>query len=75
MIVIVLFGFMLTLMPLGRVITLIAALLYVIEFFLVPLLLKEIKEASYCIKIQCKSKTSRSCYHYCRDYMATMVIG
>jgi hypothetical protein len=39
MIVIVLFGFMLTLMPLGRAIALIDALLQVIVFFLVPLLL------------------------------------
>jgi hypothetical protein len=39
MIVIALLGFMPTLMPLGRVITLIAALLQVIVFSLVPLLL------------------------------------
>jgi hypothetical protein len=39
MIVIALFGFMPTLMPLGRVIALIAALLQVIVFSLVPLLL------------------------------------
>jgi hypothetical protein len=35
----------------------------------------EIKEASCCIKIKCRSKSSSSCYHYCRDYMATMVVG
>jgi hypothetical protein len=39
MIVIVLFGFMPTLMPLGRVIALITALLQVIVFSLVPFLL------------------------------------
>jgi hypothetical protein len=65
MIVIVLFGFTPTQMPLGRVIALIAARLQVIAFFLVPLLLHG----------NLRSRTSSSCYYYCQVYMVAMVIS